>query len=457
MANINTSIVILAAGEGTRMRSRLPKVLHPLAGKPLLQHVVDTALELGPAEVVVVYGHGGEQVRKACESFPVRWVEQPLRRGTGDAVACALAHIQQTDNVLVLCGDVPMVSAASLQGLLDGLQDHDLALMSMIPDDPKGYGRIVRDADGRPVRIVEQKDATPTETALREVNTGFLAARTPALRSWIERLRPDNAQGEYYLTDCLRLAVEDGAGVTVITAADAGEFLGVNDRVQLASLERRFQRQRVQELMRSGVTVMDPERLDIRGEVQAGIDVTLDVNVILEGHVTLETGVRVGPHCVLKDVHVGADVVIRSHCVIEDAVIGAGATVGPFARLRPGSRLEAQSHIGNFVEVKNSHIGQNSKVNHLSYIGDSELGRDVNIGAGTITCNYDGANKHRTVIEDGAFIGSNSALVAPVTVGKEATIGAGSTIVKSAPPGKLTLERAPQKTLDGWKRPVKKS
>ncbi|MBK1671945.1 UDP-N-acetylglucosamine diphosphorylase/glucosamine-1-phosphate N-acetyltransferase [Ectothiorhodospira shaposhnikovii] len=453
---METTIIILAAGQGTRMRSALPKVLHPLGGRPLLSHVIETALSLRPERLAVVYGHGGDQVRERLADVPVTWVEQREQRGTGHAVAQALPVAGPDDRVLILYGDVPLVGAASLQALLDGLDDHALAVQSMILPDPTGYGRIIRDDRGRPLRIVEQKDADAGEQAVNEVNTGFMAARRAALTGWLDQLSPDNAQGELYLTDCIGLAVAEGAPVTVIPATDADEFMGINDRVQLAAMERLYQRRQAEALMRAGVTVMDPARLDIRGTVTAARDVTLDVNVILEGHVVLGEGAHIGPHCVLTHAHVGPGAVIRAHSVIEDARIGPGCTIGPFARLRPGTELDDGVHVGNFVEIKKSRVGQGSKINHLSYVGDTRVGRQVNIGAGTITCNYDGVNKHQTVIGDHAFIGSNTALVAPVTIGEGATIGAGSTINQPAPPGQLTLTRAPQETRPDWQRPVKK-
>ncbi|ANB01930.1 bifunctional UDP-N-acetylglucosamine diphosphorylase/glucosamine-1-phosphate N-acetyltransferase GlmU [Ectothiorhodospira sp. BSL-9] len=451
-----TTVIILAAGQGTRMRSALPKVLHPLAGQPLLAHVIHTAQALMPERVVVVYGHGGDQVRQALADAPVTWVEQTEQLGTGHAVAQALPEAGQDDRVLVLYGDVPLVAQDSLARLLQALDDHELAVQTMMLEDPTGYGRILRDAMGQPVRIVEQKDATADELAIREVNTGFMAAHRRQLEDWLGRVDRNNAQGEYYLTDCISLAAGDGARVAAVVADDPEQFQGVNDRVQLAALERAYQRGQAETLMRAGVSVRDPARLDIRGAVIAGQDVTLDVNVILEGNVTLGQGVSVGAHCVLRNVVVGPGTIIQPHCILEDANIGADARIGPFARIRPGTELAAGVHVGNFVEIKKSRVGEGSKVNHLSYVGDSQVGCGVNVGAGTITCNYDGANKHLTVIGDGAFIGSNTALVAPVTVGEGATIGAGSTINADAPAGQLTLTRAPLETRSDWQRPTKK-
>ncbi|MCG5514688.1 bifunctional UDP-N-acetylglucosamine diphosphorylase/glucosamine-1-phosphate N-acetyltransferase GlmU [Ectothiorhodospira sp. 9100] len=451
-----TTVIILAAGQGTRMRSALPKVLHPLAGQPLLAHVIHTAQGLMPERIVVVYGHGGDQVRQAMADAPVTWVEQVEQLGTGHAVAQALPEAGQDDRVLVLYGDVPLVAQDSLARLLQGLDDHELAVQTMMLEDPTGYGRILRDAKGQPARIVEQKDATADELAIREVNTGFMAAHRQRLEDWLGRVDRNNAQGEYYLTDCISLAAGDGARVAAVVADDPEQFQGVNDRLQLATLERAYQRRQAEILMRAGVSVRDPARLDVRGTVTAGQDVVLDVNVILEGQVTLAECVQVGAHCVLRNVMVGPGTVIQPHCILEDATIGPDARIGPFARIRPGTDLAAGVHVGNFVEIKKSQVGEGSKVNHLSYVGDSQIGRGVNVGAGTITCNYDGANKHLTVIGDGAFIGSNTALVAPVTVGEGATIGAGSTINADAPAGQLTLTRAPLETRADWQRPTKK-
>ncbi|MFP4160845.1 MAG: bifunctional UDP-N-acetylglucosamine diphosphorylase/glucosamine-1-phosphate N-acetyltransferase GlmU [Ectothiorhodospira sp.] len=455
--NRPTTVIILAAGQGTRMRSRHPKVLHPLGGRPLLAHVIDTARALAPDRILVVHGHGGGAVRSALADAPVTWVEQREQLGTGHAVAQALPEAGPQDRILVLYGDVPLVGVEALKALLDALEGHDLAIQSMRLADPAGYGRILRDTAGRPLGIVEQKDATAPQRAIDEVNTGFLAARGERLAPWLRQVDRNNAQGEYYLTDCLALAVSEGAAVTAVMTGDPEQFMGVNDRVQLARLERIHQRRRAEDLMRAGVTVLDPARLDIRGHVEAARDVVLDVNVVLEGEVTLEEGVRVGPHCCLRDCHIGADAVIQAHSVLEGARVGPGARIGPFARLRPGAVLEAEVHVGNFVEVKQSRVGEGSKINHLSYVGDARVGRGVNIGAGTITCNYDGAEKHLTVIDDRAFIGSNTALVAPVTVGEDATIGAGSVIRHDAPAGRLTLSRAGQQTREDWQRPVKKT
>ena len=447
-------IVILAAGQGTRMKSRRPKVLHELAGKPLLRHVIDTALELSPERVVVVYGHGGQQVRRAIGDEGLHWVEQREQLGTGHAVQQALPALEGLDKVLVLYGDVPLIRARSLRHLIDTTESA-LGLMTVDLADPGGYGRIVRDEAGNVLRIVEDKDASEAEKAIREINTGIMLIGMERLREWLGRLLPDNAQGEYYLTDLIAMAVHDGIAIHVAQPEDPVEAEGVNDRAQLAALERVYQRWQAEALMAAGVTLRDPDRFDLRGTLQAGMDVELDVNVILEGEVVLGDDVRVGANSVLRNVTVEEGVTILENCVLEDARIGPGSRIGPFSRIRPGTHLVGGAHVGNFVEIKNSTIGQGSKVNHLSYVGDTHMGAGVNIGAGTITCNYDGAHKHRTLIGDRAFIGSNTALVAPVSVGDGATIGAGSVITRDAPAEKLTLARAKQVTIEGWTRPKK--
>ncbi len=448
------SIVILAAGQGTRMKSKLPKVLHLLAGKPLLAHVLDTARELNPARIVVVYGHGGEAVPQALAAADVQWVEQAEQLGTGHAVEQAMPAISDDNLVLVLYGDVPLVKADTLAELAR-LGSEGFGLLTVHLADPTGYGRIVRDEHGRVARIVEHKDATCEERRIDEVNTGILCAPAADLRRWLARLENDNVQGEFYLTDTIAMAVDEGVTVQTAHPASEAEVLGVNSRRQLAELERIFQREQAGRLMDGGVTLADPNRLDIRGEVDCGRDVFIDANVILEGRVRIGNDVTIGAGCVIRDAEIGDGVQIRPLSVIEEAEIGPEVQIGPFARLRPGTRLERDARVGNFVEIKNSRIGEGSKVNHLSYIGDTEMGAGVNIGAGTITCNYDGANKHRTVIGDNAFIGSDTQLVAPVTVGEGATLGAGTTLTDDAPAGKLTISRVRQKTIPGWKRPEK--
>lgn len=457
---MNVSVVILAAGEGKRMRSRLPKVLHEIGGKPLLAHVIDTAQQLGKAQIHIVHGHGGDQVtatiNRRYPAATIHWAHQAQQQGTGHAVAQALPDIADTATVLILYGDVPLISSATLQRLVAATTEGALALITVELDDPSGYGRIIRDRQGAVRRIIEQKDATPDERAIREINTGFMAASAARLRGWVERLDNSNAQREFYLTDVIAMAVADGVAVRTVAPASVFEVLGVNDKAQLASLERQHQKMHADELLKNGVTLRDPARFDLRGELVHGNDVTIDVNVIIEGSVTLGNGVTIGPNVLLRNVEIGDGVEILPNCVIEDAVIGAGCRIGPFARIRPQTHLADHVHVGNFVEVKKSTVASGSKINHLSYVGDSTIGARVNIGAGTITCNYDGVNKYETIIGDDVFVGSDSQLVAPVRIGDGATIGAGSTITRDAPAGELTLSRAPQQTHPGWKRPVKK-
>jgi bifunctional UDP-N-acetylglucosamine pyrophosphorylase/glucosamine-1-phosphate N-acetyltransferase len=449
------SVVILAAGRGKRMKSDLPKVLQPLAGRPMLEHVIRCARELGPAAIHVVYGHGGERVREALAEAPVNWVLQAEQHGTGHAVMQAVPGIPDDHTILILYGDVPLTRPGTLGKLLDRAGETCLAILSVKLTDPAGYGRVLRDTAGRVYRIVEQKDANRKERAVDEVNTGLMAVGARPLKTWLSKLSNDNAQGEYYLTDVVAMAVRDGLQVEAVLAPTAAEVLGVNDKIQLAQVEAEHRRSQAEALMLAGVTVIDPARLDVRGEVEHGRDVQIDVNVILEGRVKLGDRVRIGPNVVIRDCEIGAGTVVNANSFLEQSVVGPDCIIGPFARLRPGASLAAGVHIGNFVEVKNSVIGEGSKVNHLTYLGDSDVGSGVNVGAGTVTCNYDGANKHRTTLGNGAFIGSGAMLVAPVTVGEQATIGAGSTITKDAPAGKLTLERSKQVSLD-WKRPVKK-
>lgn len=453
---MNLSVIILAAGQGTRMRSRLPKVLHAIGGQPMLAHVIATARTLEPSAVHIVYGHGGAQVRAALQDLPVTWVEQTQQLGTGHAVAQALPQIPDDDVVLVLYGDVPLTQAGTLKHLLSAAQGGALGLMTAHLDDPSGYGRIIRDAQGDVIAIVEHKDASDEQRRINEINTGMLAVNAAQLRRWVAALDNNNSQSEFYLTDIIAMAVRDGVAVQTVHPAAISEIMGINNRAQLAELERIYQRQRAEQLMLQGVTLRDPARFDVRGELEVGRDAVIDVNVVCEGKVTIGNDVVIGPNCYLRDVTIADGVIIQANSVIEEATVGAGSRIGPFARIRPGTVLADDVHIGNFVEVKKSEIGTSSKVNHLSYIGDSTIGRRVNVGAGTITCNYDGANKFQTVIEDDAFIGSDTQLIAPVTVGAGATIGAGSTISKDAPAGELTLSRTPQQTRKGWKRPVKK-
>ena len=453
------NIVILAAGMGKRMQSDLPKVMHTVAGKSMLDHVLDTARTLRPQTMVVVVGHGADRVRAAyADQNDVAFALQQPQQGTGHAVQQAVPQLVEDgadDTTLVLYGDVPLVQAETLQRLLAARGD-GLAVLTETVADATGYGRIVRDAQGKVQRIVEQKDATPTEQAIREINTGIIAAPTARLKQWLQRIRNDNAQGEYLLTDLVGLAVADGVPVATAHPAANWETLGVNSRVQQAELERLWQQEQARRLLQAGVTLADPARFDVRGTLTAGRDVYIDVGCVFEGVVELGDGVRIGPHCVLRDVTLGAGTQVEAFSHLCGATVGEQARIGPYARLRPGAALAERTHIGNFVEVKNSVLGADSKANHLAYIGDADIGARVNVGAGTITCNYDGVNKHRTIIEDDAFIGSDTQLVAPVRVGAGATLGAGTTLTRDAAAGKLTVSRARQTTIDGWTRPQKK-
>jgi bifunctional UDP-N-acetylglucosamine pyrophosphorylase/glucosamine-1-phosphate N-acetyltransferase len=452
--NSTLEILILAAGKGTRMRSDLPKVLHKLAGKPLLGHVVDTAHALGAARTCVVYGFGGELVPQAMADDKLTFVLQAEQQGTGHAVKQALPKLADDSVTLVLYGDVPLTHVSTLEPLVTAAKAGKLGLLTVTLAHPDGYGRIVRE-NGSVTRIVEHKDATLAERAIQEVNTGILAVATRHLKQWIDTLKNDNTQGEYYLTDIIALAVRDGVTVETHQPAFEWEVLGVNSKAQLAELERIHQNEIARALLNAGVTLYDPARFDVRGTLACGRDVVIDVNCVFEGQVSLGDGVQVGANCVLRNVTVAAGTRIDAFTLIDDAEIGEANRLGPFSRIRPGTRLARDVHVGNFVEIKNSQIDDGSKVNHLSYVGDTTMGKRVNIGAGTITCNYDGAYKHRTVIEDEVFVGSDTQLVAPVTVGRGATLGAGTTLTKDAPAGELTLSRAKQVTLQGWKRPVK--
>ena len=452
---MSLNVVILAAGQGKRMQSDLPKVLHPLAGRPLLAHVLDTARALTPSRIVVVYGHGGDRVVTAVAAPDLRFALQEPQLGTGHAVQQALPHLDPAHPTLVLYGDVPLIGVATLNALAAAAQN-GMALLSADFQDPTGYGRVLRDERGEVAAIVEQRDATPDQLAIREVNTGFMVLPTARLADWLGSLSNANAQGEYYLTDLVSKARASAVPVVAVAAPDAVETLGVNSKVQLAQLERLYQGRRADALMNAGVMLADPARIDVRGTLTCGRDVFIDVNCVFEGRVTLADGVSIGPNCVLKDVEIGAGTRMEAFTHVEGAVVGAGCRIGPYARLRPGADLAEAVHIGNFVEVKASTIAAGSKANHLAYVGDSTVGRNVNIGAGTITCNYDGANKHRTVIEDDVFIGSDTQLVAPVTVGKGATLGAGTTLTADAPAHQLTLSRAQQVSIKGYRRPQKK-
>ncbi len=448
-------VVILAAGEGKRMKSALPKVLQKIAGRPMLAHVIATARTLQPAGIHVVHGHGGDQVQAAFADQPdLAWVEQAERLGTGHAVLQAMPGVPDESRVLVMYGDAPLFTTATLRRLL--AVEGRLTLLAAELDDPTGYGRVVRDAQGHVAAVVEQKDASAEQRAIRLVNTGLLAADATALKGWLSRLSNDNAQGEYYLTDVAGMAAGDFTAAEIVVVDDPRETEGANDPWQLARLEREFQRRAVHALCLQGARVADPARVDIRGEVIVGSDVEIDVDVVFEGRVELGDGVRIGPFTRLRDVFLGAGTEVRAHCDLEGARAEGAVQIGPFARLRPGTVLADGARIGNFVETKNTTLGVGSKANHLTYLGDAEIGAGANIGAGTITCNYDGVNKARTVVADGAFIGSNSSLVAPVTIGRDATIGAGSVIGVDAPAGKLTIARARQISVEGWQRPEKK-
>ncbi len=450
------SIIILAAGQGTRMRSSKPKVLHKLAEKSLLEHVVQTASLLAKDNIHVVYGHGGEQLLEELSDLSVKWVLQEEQLGTGHAVAQAMDPIPPEDLVLILYGDVPLISRDTLESLIKAGIRGGLGLLTVRLENPAGYGRILRDAAGEVTRIVEEKDATEEEKIVSEVNTGMMCVDCDKLAGWLNQLENNNAQGEFYLTDIIEMAVADGLQVNTVMAASEIEVMGINDRVQLAEMERNYQLMQAHYLMQQGVTLKDPMRFDLRGDLSIGTDVTIDVNVVLEGKVQIGNNVNIGANTVISDSVIADDVTILQNCLIDKSQVGKGTKIGPFARLRPDTVLKENVHVGNFVEIKKTVVDNGSKVNHLSYIGDAEVGKDVNIGAGTITCNYDGANKFKTIIGDGAFIGSDTQLVAPVTVGAGATLGAGTTLTHDATAEKLTISRARQTSIDGWKRPVKK-
>jgi bifunctional UDP-N-acetylglucosamine pyrophosphorylase/glucosamine-1-phosphate N-acetyltransferase len=449
------SVVILAAGQGKRMNSDLPKVLQPLAGQPLLQHVIGAARALNPSNIYVVYGHGGAQVQAALAHEAIEWVLQADQLGTGHAVMQAMCVIPDDHTVLVLYGDVPLIGAASLSKLVAVAGEGALAILSVSLDEARGYGRIVRNADGRVTAIVEHADASPEQLQIREVNSGLMAAPAQRLREWLLGLGRDNTQREYFLTDVVAGAADAAARIEAIPAASALEVAGVNDKIQLAQIEAGYRRRRAEELMLAGATLADPARIDIRGEVHVGRDVFIDVNAVLIGKVYLAAGVKIGPNCVIANSRIGEGTELFANCLLDNAIVAQNCRIGPFARLRPGTVMHRDVHIGNFVEVKNTEIGAGSKANHLTYLGDSRVGKDVNVGAGSITCNYDGANKWPTLIEDGAFIGSGSMLVAPVRIGVAATIGAGSTITASTPDNKLVVARSKQVVIDKWTRPRK--
>ena len=448
--------IILAAGKGTRMCSDLPKVLHKIANRPLLRHVYDMSYQLNNNVIKIVYGHGANLVRKVLADIDVSWVEQKQQLGTGHAVQQVSDQISDSDIVLILYGDVPLLKLSTVKGLLANVSDKTLALLTVNLKNPIGYGRIVRDSSGKVIKIVEEKDASITEKKIVEGNTGIMAVQGNKLKKWLNQLSNHNAQGEYYLTDIIEMAVADQITIITTQPESVDEVLGVNNRIQLSHLERVYQQEQAIMLMERGVTLMDPARFDLRGTiVELGIDIVCDVNVIIEGENSIGNNVIIGANTHIKNSSIGDNVEILANCIIENSVVGQGSKIGPYARLRPETVLAENVHIGNFVELKKSTVASFSKINHLSYIGDATVGAQVNIGAGTITCNYDGVNKFRTIIEDGAFIGSDTQLIAPVTVGKNATIGAGSTITRDSPENQLTLSRAKQMTLAGWKRPVK--
>ncbi len=448
-------VVVLAAGQGTRMRSNWPKVLHPLGGKPILHRLLDSVNQIEPEQICVVYGHQGELLRDETNQYDIEWVYQADQLGTAHAVQQSLEHIQAEDTVLVLTADVPLISSGTLSSLM-ALVDQAMALVTVSLPDASGYGRIVRDANGNVQRIVEHKDASPEERMISEINTGIMGFKGAFLLENLPNIQNQNAQKEFYLTDILALAVDQGHKVQTLEVQNPVEVEGVNTKSQLAALERRFQLQNAEQLMEAGLTLLDPARFDLRGSLNHGKDSVVDVNVVFEGNNTIGSKCLIGANCVLKNVTLGDGVEIKPMSILEDVQIGHNAAIGPFARLRPGTEVSDDAKIGNFVEIKKAKLGKGSKVSHLSYIGDAKIGEEVNIGAGTITCNYDGVNKHLTEIEDGAFIGSNSSLVAPVKIGKESNVGAGSVISKDTPAGKLSLARAKQITLDKWLRPTKK-
>lgn len=448
------NVVILAAGKGTRMKSALPKVLHKVAERPMVQHVIDTANSLGAQSINLVYGYGADQLKAGLGEQPLHWVLQAEQLGTGHAVQQAIPQIADEDTVLILYGDVPLTRKETLEQLLSTRDANGLAILTVILANPTGYGRIVRE-NGKVVGIVEQKDATPAQLLINEVNSGIMAVPGKKLKAWLSGLQNNNAQGEFYLTDIVAMAAAEGVTITTAHPQNPIETEGANNRVQLAQLERAYQLRKAEELMLNGANLRDPARIDVRGEVQVGSDVMIDVNVIFEGKVVLGNGVSIGANCILKDVVIGANTEIKPNTMLESSTIGADCSVGPYARIRPDSVLADDSHVGNFVELKKTVLGQGSKANHLTYLGDSVIGSKVNVGAGTITCNYDGANKFQTTIEDGVFVGSNSSLVAPITLGKNSTVGAGSVVTQSVGEDELVVARTKQRHITGWKRPVK--
>lgn len=456
---MRADIVVLAAGQGSRMKSSLPKVLHRIAGKPMLEHVILNALHtqknVGGGKVHVVIGHGARQVKTALSHYDLNWVVQEEQLGTGHAVQQVLPDCKDADIVLVLYGDVPLIHSSSLQSLLAASNGERLGLLTINLANPSGYGRIIRDRFGNIQAIVEDKDATPEQLAINEVNTGIMAIPGNKVNGWVNSLKNENVQHEFYLTDIVSIAAAENTPVIHVQPQIPSEVEGVNTRIQLMELERAYQQQLANTLMINGVTIIDSNRLDIRGDVKTGQDITLDINVVLEGNVELADNVYIEPGCVIRNSVIGEGVIIKAHSILEDVVVASGCEIGPFARLRPGTELKEKAKVGNFVEIKKTVIGKGSKVNHLSYVGDTDVGDGVNVGAGTITCNYDGVNKFKTIIGDGAFIGSNSSLVAPVTIGRSATTGAGSTITRDIPDEQLAVARGKQRNIEGWQRPIK--
>ena len=453
---MDLSIIILAAGKGTRMRSETPKVLHQLAGRTLLEHVYKAASKLDHNDIHIVYGYGGDQVKNKLAHLDANWIEQSEQLGTGHAVKLAISKISPENLVLILYGDIPLITTETLNKLVNVAQDTGFGLLTSIIEYPEGYGRIVRDESGDLLRIVEEKDATERERNINEINTGMMIVAAERLKYWIESIDNQNAQNEFYLTDIVAMAVQEGVTINMIKPRSAIEVHGINDRAQLAEMERYYQLIQSQQLMRNGITLLDPVRFDLRGDLEMGQDIIIDINVVLEGRLKIGNNVSIGTNCYIKDSIIDDDVEILSNCIIENAIIGKHCRVGPFSRIRPDTVLDDNVHIGNFVEVKKSNVGKGSKINHLSYVGDSEVGSNVNIGAGTITCNYDGAYKHKTVIEDNVFIGSDTQLIAPVTIKSGATIAAGTTITKDVNSDSLAISRPEQKSVSGWNRPKKK-
>ncbi|HHW7506684.1 TPA: bifunctional UDP-N-acetylglucosamine diphosphorylase/glucosamine-1-phosphate N-acetyltransferase GlmU [Mannheimia haemolytica] len=449
------SVVILAAGKGTRMYSDLPKVLHPVAGKPMVKHVIDTAKQLDAQQIHLIYGHGADLLKARLSEEPVNWVFQAEQLGTGHAMQQAAPFFADDENIVMLYGDAPLITKATLERLIAAKPENGIALLTVELENPTGYGRIIRE-NGSVVAIVEQKDANEAQLKVKEVNTGVMVASGASFKKWLKNLNNNNAQGEYYITDVIAMANQEGFKVQAVQATEFMEVEGANNRLQLAALERFYQKREAEKLLLAGVTIIDPSRFDLRGTVTHGKDVQIDVNVILEGEIKLGNNVKIGAGCVLKNCEIGDNVEIKPYSVIEDSIVGAKSAIGPFSRLRPGAELAEETHIGNFVEIKKATIGKGSKVNHLTYVGDAEIGKECNIGAGVITCNYDGANKFKTIIGDNVFVGSDSQLIAPVTIASGSTIGAGATVTKDVAENELVISRVPQRHIQGWQRPTKK-